>query len=50
MFKKKCALLHQQFRKLVACYNKQKGGGGELTFTTFGNEFLSLFKKKVNWP
>ena len=39
MFEKNCSLLHQQFRKIVACYNKQNGE--KLTFTSFDNEFLS---------
>ena len=43
MFMTNCSPLNQWFRKIVACYNKQKGG--KLTFSMFDNEVLSSSKQ-----
>ena len=45
MFEKNCLSLHHQFRRIVACYNKQKGKK-KLTFPIFDNKLLSSSK---NW-
>ena len=44
MFEIKCSSIHQRFRKIVACYNKQKVKK-VLTFPIFDNEFLSSSKQ-----
>ena len=44
MFETNYSSLCRQFKKIVACYNKQRGGGG-LTFPIFYNELLSSSKQ-----